>query len=821
VEHFLRLDGIPGDSTDAKHANEIVFNGFEWDLNTPGDLSSPAFGEIHVAAKISKASPLLMQNVASQAVIADGDFTFRRSGGAQIEFIKLDLDNARISSYRQTTAVTGGMTEEFTIRFDAYTLDYRYQNISGATVSVTDTYDVMTQGGSVQQFVPPQRAMPDLPVTNTADRYFLRLDGIVGESTDAKHAGQIDVLAFEDGLDSPAVTAAPVFHELHINVKTSKASPVLLDRLVNGTVIPDGDLTVVHSGGTQNQIYSIDLDNAVVSSYRIVSQSDSSLREEITFRFDGITHEYRPVLETGQSGTPITFSTPVAPGAVQDFAPPQRSILAQPISGSLNLFLTVDGIPGHSSDAKHPSAIDLRTFEWSVDGRANGLAPRFNEFHVAANVSIATPKFMEALAQDRLIPLTDLIVRRNTTSQFEFFKFFFDDTTVSSHRISSGGGTLVEEVSFSIGRVIEQVIPQKVDGTADTPITFSYDLGLSGGSVADFVQSPRSLLYNDLVTLPTSTSMFLELDGILGESTDPDHVNDIDVLSFDWGGDRDTEAPAEGGPDFAELRLVTRVNRSITPLLQKLATGNVIPSGRLVVRNNVSGSEYLSIDLDGLMVSSHQLLDAGNGFALQEIVLSFDHPLDVMQPSVVGSEFLFETAQQIQYAFNENVGASLSLGDFGIVNLTTGLPIPSSQLALSYNFFTNVATITAPGVPGGILADGNYRVVIDNASVTDFAGNPLLPATNLDFYVLAGDANRDRKVDVADLGIFASNWQQSPRTFSQGNFDYSANGLVDVNDLGILASNWQKQLPQPSPGLRSAFNATRGRRTSLMQVLAL
>ena len=69
----------------------------------------------------------------------------------------------------------------------------------------------------------------------------------------------------------------------------------------------------------------------------------------------------------------------------------------------------------------------------------------------------------------------------------------------------------------------------------------------------------------------------------------------------------------------------------------------------------------------------------------------------------------------------------------------------------------------------------------------------------LDFFVLAGDANHDRKVDVADLGILASNWQQSPRTFAQGDFDY--NGTVDVSDLGILASNWQQNLAPPAAPL--------------------
>jgi hypothetical protein len=63
-------------------------------------------------------------------------------------------------------------------------------------------------------------------------------------------------------------------------------------------------------------------------------------------------------------------------------------------------------------------------------------------------------------------------------------------------------------------------------------------------------------------------------------------------------------------------------------------------------------------------------------------------------------------------------------------------------------------------------------------------------------HTLLGDANLDRSVDVADLGILASNWQGSDRTFGQGDFNYDS--VVDVADLGLAATNWQKNLPQPS-----------------------
>ena len=84
-------------------------------------------------------------------------------------------------------------------------------------------------------------------------------------------------------------------------------------------------------------------------------------------------------------------------------------------------------------------------------------------------------------------------------------------------------------------------------------------------------------------------------------------------------------------------------------------------------------------------------------------------------------------------------------------------------------------------------------------------------------HTLLGDANLDRKVDVADLGVLASNWQVMDKAFSQGDFDYS--GTVDVNDLGLLASNWQKSLPQPSTQQVIPTTPSNARRRSMDRVI--
>jgi uncharacterized delta-60 repeat protein len=139
--------------------------------------------------------------------------------------------------------------------------------------------------------------------------------------------------------------------------------------------------------------------------------------------------------------------------------------------------------------------------------------------------------------------------------------------------------------------------------------------------------------------------------------------------------------------------------------------------------------------------------------------------------------------QLVRFTFNQDVSASIGLEDFTVTGASGPVPF-----GFSHDSISNTSTLTFTGV----LADGEYEARALAAGILNPTGLPMPADVTFNFFVLAGDADRDGKVDVADLGILASNWQQSPRTFPQGDFDYS--GTVDVNDLGILATRWQQSL---------------------------
>ncbi len=69
---------------------------------------------------------------------------------------------------------------------------------------------------------------------------------------------------------------------------------------------------------------------------------------------------------------------------------------------------------------------------------------------------------------------------------------------------------------------------------------------------------------------------------------------------------------------------------------------------------------------------------------------------------------------------------------------------------------------------------------------------------------LAGDANVDGAVDLAELAILASNWQ-STGLWDNGDFNYD--GTIDITDLGLLASSWQSGLSPHKPNLNEALHS--------------
>jgi hypothetical protein len=180
---------------------------------------------------------------------------------------------------------------------------------------------------------------------------------------------------------------------------------------------------------------------------------------------------------------------------------------------------------------------------------------------------------------------------------------------------------------------------------------------------------------------------------------------------------------------------------------------------------------------------------------LNYVMVLLNTTVDNTPPKVLWATYDYFAAQhKLIVQFDENVQASLAGSDVTVVDLTNVPPTSVTLSLANYNISTNTATFN---FSPALLPNGNFRATLLASGITDFAGNQLdgngdgTGGDNYvyDFFFLNGDANRDRIVDIVDLGIIGTNWQLPGKTWAQG--DFNGDSLVDIVDLGIIGTNWQ------------------------------
>src|SRR3989338_10520822 len=125
-------------------------------------------------------------------------------------------------------------------------------------------------------------AKPAPVVSAAAVDYFLKIDGIDGESTDPGHKGEIDVLSWSWGETNAGIRAGGGggagkvnMQDFHFTMHSSKASPKLMLAVATGKHLPQAILTVRKAGESQLEYIKIKLSDVMVSSYQIGGSSDN------------------------------------------------------------------------------------------------------------------------------------------------------------------------------------------------------------------------------------------------------------------------------------------------------------------------------------------------------------------------------------------------------------------------------------------------------------------------------------------------------------------------------------------------------------------
>ncbi|OFX21931.1 MAG: Hcp1 family type VI secretion system effector [Anaeromyxobacter sp. RBG_16_69_14] len=141
VDMFLKVDSIKGDSVDDKHKGEIDVLSWSWGVTQSGTTHSGSGGgagkanvhDVTITKFLDRSTPILLKHCLSGIHIKEAALTVRKAGGKPLEYVKIKMTEAIVSSIN-----TGGsgsddrLTETLGLNFANVEFEYVPQKPDGS-----------------------------------------------------------------------------------------------------------------------------------------------------------------------------------------------------------------------------------------------------------------------------------------------------------------------------------------------------------------------------------------------------------------------------------------------------------------------------------------------------------------------------------------------------------------------------------------------------------------------------------------------------------------------------------------------------------------
>ncbi len=139
VDYFLKLDGIPGESQDKAHKDEIQLESFSWGAANTGSRAAGGGGgagkvnmqDFTFTQKTNKSSPKLFLSCATGEHIKAATLTARKAGKDQIEFLTIKLTDVIVTSFQETGDDGEYPLEEIALDFAKIEVSYKPTGADG------------------------------------------------------------------------------------------------------------------------------------------------------------------------------------------------------------------------------------------------------------------------------------------------------------------------------------------------------------------------------------------------------------------------------------------------------------------------------------------------------------------------------------------------------------------------------------------------------------------------------------------------------------------------------------------------------------------
>lgn len=149
----LKIGDIKGESTDAKHKDEIDVESWGWGATTPA-VAAPGggagagrvtFADLSFVHRFDKASPLLWRACATGARIRDATLTATKPGKAQQDFLIVKMNDVQITGVNVSESNGAGLVpiEQVSMKFAKVEMEYKPQRPDGSPdASISFKFDI-------------------------------------------------------------------------------------------------------------------------------------------------------------------------------------------------------------------------------------------------------------------------------------------------------------------------------------------------------------------------------------------------------------------------------------------------------------------------------------------------------------------------------------------------------------------------------------------------------------------------------------------------------------------------------------------------------
>ena len=148
-----------------------------------------------------------------------------------------------------------------------------------------------------------------------ATQIFAKIGDIKGESLDAKHKDEIEVLSFSWGVTSSGDIKAggggsagrATFQDLSIVHKIDKASPRLLEACATGSHLKEATITHRKAGKGQQEYLIVKMNDVIITGVVHGASNDDAGAETVSLAFAKVDFEYKPQKADGSLDAGIHF----------------------------------------------------------------------------------------------------------------------------------------------------------------------------------------------------------------------------------------------------------------------------------------------------------------------------------------------------------------------------------------------------------------------------------------------------------------------------------------------------------------------------------